>query len=94
MKKEIIGRVRNLFKPANSWQIAYNEGYHQGLHEGQDFGERIAHNATLARELPHILSRYAQLQVRIITKPKNEIQKELEKFEQSEIDRLKMELQR
>lgn len=94
MRKEFIGRVRNLFKPADAWDKAFHEGYHKGLREGQDFGERVAHNRTLAVELPRILSRYAQLQVRIINKPKNVIQKELARFEADEVERLKMDLQK
>lgn len=91
--KELIARVRNLFRPSNHFMIGYNNGYHEGVRRGHDFGMRVAHNRTLAQELPRILSRYSQLQVRIITKPKSEIQKALEKFEQDEIERLQMELQ-
>lgn len=94
MFKEAIARVRNLSKPSDYFQKAYDEAYHRGLREGQDFGERIAHNRTLAHELPHILSRYSQLQVRIINKPKSFIQKELHKFEADEVARLKKDLQR
>lgn len=93
MINEFIARVRNLSKPADYFQKVYNEAYEIGLKEGKDIGERIAHNRTLAHELPHILSRYAQLQVTIINKPKSFIQQELEKFELEEVARLKMELQ-
>lgn len=93
MIKELIARVRNLSKPSSYWQDAYNEAYHKGLREGQDFGERVAHNRTLALELPRILSRYSQLQVRIINKPKSFIQKELAKFEADEVARLKKNMQ-
>jgi hypothetical protein len=91
--RELRARLRYLFKPANSWQVGYNDGYKRGLREGQDFGERVAHNRTLVKELPKILGRYSQLQVRVINKPKTTIQKELKEFEQKEVDRLKMELQ-
>lgn len=93
MVNEIIGRVRNLFKPAEYFKQLEADAYAKGLAEGQDFGERIAHNRTLAAELPHILSRYSQLQVKIINKPKSFIQQELQKFEEFEVARLKMELQ-
>jgi hypothetical protein len=93
MFKELRRRVHYLFESSESWDIGYNEGYKRGLREGQDFGERIAHNRTLIKELPRILSRYSQLQVRIINKPKTTIQKELKAFEDKEVERLKMEMQ-
>lgn len=91
--KEFIARVRYLFKSSDAWNIGYHDGYHQGLREGQDFGERVAHNRTLVKEIPKILSRYSQLQVRILNKPKSAMQKAIIDFEEREIDRLKMELQ-
>lgn len=91
--KELIARVHNLFRPANSWKIGYNDGYHKGLREGQDFGERVAHNRTLVKELPKILSRYSQLQAKIINLPKAQMRKEIINFEEREVDKLKMELQ-
>jgi hypothetical protein len=63
------------------------------LREGQDFGERVAHNRTLAKELPKILSRYSQLQVRIINKPKAQMRQELQEFTEVELEKFKMELQ-
>jgi hypothetical protein len=92
--QELKGRFRNLFKPANAWDVAYHEGYRKGFEEGQDIGERVAHNRTLAAELPRILSAYSQLQVKIMMKPKKYIQEELEKFEHEEMAKLKMDLQR
>lgn len=91
--REAFRRVRFLFRSSNAWQIGYNIGYQQGLREGQDFGERVAHNRTLVKELPKILGRYGQLQLRIMYKTPQAIKKELIKFEQKEVERLKMELQ-
>lgn len=90
---ENLRRVRYLFKPAQAWNQGYHDGYHKGLREGQDFGERVAHNRTLLIELPRILSRYSQLQIRIMNKRPTEIKRELAKFTEREIDKLKMELQ-
>jgi hypothetical protein len=90
---ENLRRVRYLFNPSEAWNQGYDKGYHKGLDEGHDFGERVAHNRTLALELPRILSRYSQLQIRIINKPVAEMKKELARFEQRELDRLKMEMQ-
>jgi hypothetical protein len=92
----VIGFVRRLqmsFRNNNHWQTAYDKGYHQGLSEGRDFGERIAYNQTLTKEINGILSRYGQLQVKLLRKPKSEIQAALTKFTADEIDRFKMELQ-
>jgi hypothetical protein len=47
--REFFNRLSYLFKPSNSWDVGYNEGYKRGLREGQDFGERVAHNRTLAQ---------------------------------------------
>lgn len=93
MLKEFRERTRYLFKPAASWDVGYNEGYKRGLDEGRDFGERVAHNRTLVKELPKILSRYSQLQLKLLNKPKTVIHKELKEFELKEIEQLKMELQ-
>lgn len=90
---EYLRRVRFLLKPSNAWQIAYDKGYAQGLDEGSDFGKRIAYNSVLQKEIGGILSRYGQLQVKMLTKPKSEIQTALIAFTQGEIDRFKMELQ-
>lgn len=90
---EFFRRLRFLAKPSNAWQVAYDKGYHQGLDEGSDFGKRLAYNSVLKNELPHILSRYGQLQVKVITKPKVEIQTALAKFTQDEIARFEMEMQ-
>jgi flagellar biosynthesis/type III secretory pathway protein FliH len=78
---------------ADGWQHGYNAGYEQGLNDGQDFGKRIAYNQTLTKEIPRILSRYSQLQVKIMHKPKAEMQAALEEFTQKELDHFKMELQ-
>lgn len=75
------------------WQSAYDKAYHKGLDDGHDFGKRIAYNQVLTKEISGILSRYSQLQVRIMNKPKAAIQKELEEFTRTETERFKMELQ-
>lgn len=93
MFKEALARVAYLFKSSDHWSKLESEAYHRGLSEGQDFGERVAHNRTLVVELPRILSRYSQLQIRIMNKRPTEIKRELEKFTEREIDKLKMELQ-
>lgn len=76
-----------------TWQHAYDKGYHQGLEEGQDFGKIIAYNKTLTEEIPGIISRYSQLQVKLIHKPKSEMQRALAEFTNTELDRFKMEMQ-
>lgn len=91
--REFLARLKFLFKPAGSWQEGYDNGYSAGLDAGTDFGKRIAYNQVLQKELPHVLSRYAQLQVKIINKPKIEVQKALKQFQEDEINRFKMELQ-
>lgn len=91
--RELLHRVRNLSKPSDYWQKAYDEGYYRGLKEGQDFGERVSHNRTLIKELPRILSRYTQLQIKVMNKRPTEIKRELTKFQDKELDRLKMEMQ-
>jgi hypothetical protein len=91
--KEFFARLKYLFKPSGSWLQGYDAGYAQGLNEGSDFGKRIAYNSVLTKEVPHILSRYSQLQVKLVTKPKSEIQDAFKEFTQHEIDRFKMELQ-
>jgi hypothetical protein len=91
--REFFRRLRFLMRPSGAWQMGYDQGYHVGLDEGTDFGKRIAYNQVLAKELPHILSRYAQLQVKVINKPKMEIQKALHRFQEQEIERFKMEMQ-
>jgi hypothetical protein len=93
MLKEFKARVQYLFKPSESWNIGYQEGYRKGLKEGQDFGERIAHNRTLSRELPKVLTRYSQLQVKIINKPKAQMRQEIQAFTELELNKLKMEMQ-
>lgn len=90
---ELLARVRNLSKPSNSWELGYDEGYKKGLREGQDFGERVAHNRTLVAELPRILSRYSQLQIKIMNKKPAEIKKQLGEFQDKEIERLRMDMQ-
>lgn len=91
--REYLRRVAYLFKPSQAWNEGYDNGYHQGLREGQDFGERVAHNRTLALELPRILTRYSRLQIRIINKPVADMQRELARFQDKEIERLKMDMQ-
>jgi hypothetical protein len=78
---------------SDAWQVGYNAGYEKGLEDGQDFGKRIAYNQVLNKELPRILSRYSQLQVKIMHKPKTEMQAALSEFTQKELDHFKMELQ-
>lgn len=90
---EYLKRLKWLLKPSNAWKLAYDKGYTHGLDEGADFGKRIAYNKVLTQEIGGILSRYGQLQVKLLTKPKSEIQEALRKFTQDEIDRFKMELQ-
>lgn len=94
MLKELIARVRNLSIPSDHWRKLETEAYDKGLAEGRDFGERVAHNRTLALELPKILSRHTQLHIRLIKKPKEFKLQELAKFEEKELERLKMDLQR
>lgn len=77
----------------NGWHEGYDNGYREGLDAGTDFGKRIAYNSVLREELGGILSRYGQLQVKLLTKPKKEIQSALADFEQQEIKRFEMELQ-
>jgi hypothetical protein len=91
-----VGKFTNLIlvlRGGDPYKTGYDAGYSTGLDEGTDFGKRVAYNSTLAKEIPRILSRYAQLQVRVMNKPKKEVQAALEKFTQQEIDRFKMELQ-
>lgn len=90
---EYLKRLKWLVKPSNAWKLAYDKGYTQGINEGQDLGRRIAYNRTLSKELPRILSRYGQLQVKIMHKPKTEMQTALRKFTEEELDRFRMELQ-
>ena len=94
MLKEALARVRNLFKSSEYWKKIESEAYERGLEEGKDFGKIVAHNYTLASELPDILNRYSRLQLRIINKPASYIKAELSKFQETEIDRLQMDLQR
>lgn len=75
------------------WQTAYDKGYHQGLNEGKDLGKRIVYNKVLTEEIGGILSRYGQLQVKMLHASNSEIQKALRQFTQDEIERFKMELQ-
>lgn len=77
----------------SGWMDGYDGGYTKGYTEGHDFGERVAHNQTIRLELNGILNRYGQLQVKMIRKPKSEIQEAIAKFTNDEIERLKMELQ-
>lgn len=93
MFREALARLRNLSKPSDFLDKAYDEGYHRGLEEGKDFGKRIAHNYTLVAELPDILNRYSRLQLRVLNKPVKHIKQELGKFQEREIERLKMEIQ-
>jgi hypothetical protein len=82
-----------LSKPSNFFEKAYDDGYHKGFDEGHDFGKRVAHNHTLAAALPDILNRYSRLQLRILNKPASYIRQELGKFQEDEVEKLKMELQ-
>lgn len=93
MLREVIARIRNLSKPSDYFDTAYEAAYHKGLHEGRDFGKRIAHNSTLASELPDILTRYSKLQLKVLNKPKSVMAHELGRFQADEVMRLKMELQ-
>lgn len=91
--REFLKRLRFLAKPSNAWQMAYDKGYAEGLDAGTDFGKRIAYNQVLTKEIGGVLSRYSQLQVRIINKPKLVIQQELAAFTEKEVNRFKMEMQ-
>jgi hypothetical protein len=93
MFKELRQRFGHLFVSSDSWDVGYNEGYKRGLREGQDFGERVAHNRTLVKELPKILSSYSQLQAKVINKPKAQMRKEIQEFTEVELEKFKMELQ-
>lgn len=75
------------------WQEGYDAGYLKGLDEGGDFGKRVAYNHILSKEISGVLSRYGQLQIKLLAKPKDEIQAALEQFTNDEIARFKMELQ-
>lgn len=93
MFKEALARAKYLFKPSSFIKQGYDEAYTKGLAEGRDFGMRIAHNQTMATELADILTRYTQLQLKVINKPASFIREELNKFQQTELERLKMDLQ-
>jgi hypothetical protein len=91
--KEFSKRLKYLFEPSDSYRVGYDNGYIKGVKDGRDFGKRIAYNQVLRKEVPSILSKYSQLQVKIINKPKTEVQKQLREFTTKEIERLSMELQ-
>ena len=93
MRNKLRHLFRQRFYTVDGFQKGYDAGYHQGLDEGSEFGKRIAYNSTLTKEINGILSRYGQLQVKIMNKPKSVIQRELAEFTQRELDRFKMELQ-
>lgn len=77
----------------NGFNEGFDTGYQKGLEQGKDLGKRVAYNTTLTKEIPGILSRYSQLQVKLLTKPKNEMQDAFREFTNKELERFKMEMQ-
>lgn len=93
MLAEIWGRLKNLRKPSTYIEDGYHYGYADGYNAGRDIGIRTAYNETLTKEINGIVRRYGQLQVRLLTHTKSEVQESYMKFIDEELDRFKMELQ-
>lgn len=77
----------------NSFKDGYNDGYLVGLSEGKEFGSHVGFNSKLRAELPGILNRYSQLQIKIMNKPIKHIETELRKFTNDELEKYRLELQ-
>lgn len=76
-----------------AFRDGYNDGYMVGLSEGKEFGTHTGFNQKLRAELPGILNRYSQLQIKIMNKPIKHIELELRKFTNDELEKYRLELQ-
>lgn len=93
MLAEIWGRLKNLRLPSTYIEDGYSAGHAKGYNDGRDIGIRTAYNETLTKEINGIVRRYSQLQIRLLTHTKSEVQEAYMKFIDEETERFKMELQ-